>query len=287
MSTATFSQEEEGKLWDAKVIGTSSPKALQRAVFFYIGKVFCIRGGEKQRKLGPSNFMRTSEPECYTYVKHGSKNKVGGLAQLRLENKRVPCVAVPDMIPRCLVHLLDLYLNKLPQWAFDNDVLHYRPKQHTPVSDKIPWYDVIPVGKNKLSSMVKDMCKDCGIEEKTNHSTGASAMFQANVPEKIIQNTTGHRSLDALRKYERTSIEQHQAASKVLMTGKSETQPAPTQQHAGTGLRNIFGNLTKCSIGSITINIIPSTTTTTVGAATMGDDLDYDIDDEALLSLDI
>ena len=95
------------------MIGTSSPKALQRAVFFYNGKVVCIRRGEEQRKLGHSNFMRTSEPECYTYVEHGSKNKAGGLAQLRRENKRVPCVAVPDMIPR-LVHLLDLYLNKLP-----------------------------------------------------------------------------------------------------------------------------------------------------------------------------
>lgn len=194
--TATFTQEEEEKLWDAKVIDTSNSKALQRAVFFYIGKVFCIRGGEKQRKLGPSNFIRTSEPESYTYVEHGSKNKADGLAKLRHENKRVPCIALPDMTPRCLVHLLDLYLNKLPQWAFDNDVLYCRPKQHTPVSDKIPWYDALPVGKNKLSSMVKDMCKDCGIEEKTNHSlraTGASVMFQANVPEKIIQNTTGHR----------------------------------------------------------------------------------------------
>lgn len=131
------------------MINTSNPKALKRAVFFYIGKVFCIRGGEEQRKLGPSNFMRTSEPECYTYVEHSSKNKAGGLAQLRHENKRVPCIAVPDMTPRCLVHLLDLYLNKLPQWAFDNDVLYCRPKQHTPVSDKIPWYDALPVGKNK------------------------------------------------------------------------------------------------------------------------------------------
>lgn len=142
---------------------------------------------------------------------------------------------------------------------------------------------------------MKDMCKDCGIEEKTNHSlraTGASAMFQANVPEKITQNTTGHRSLDALRKYEQTSIEQHQVVSKVLMTGKSESQPLPAPAQPTTThwyrLRNIFGNLTNCSIGSIMINIKPSTTTTTtVGAATVEDDLEDDIDDEFLLSLDL
>ena len=41
-------------------------------------------------------------------------------------------------------------------------------------------------------------------------------MFQANVPEKIIQSITAH-SVDALRKYERVSTEQHQVVSKVLM----------------------------------------------------------------------
>ncbi len=39
---------------------------------------------------------------------------------------------------------------------------------------------------------------------KTNHSlraTGASELFQAGVPEKIIKERTGHHSLEALRTY--------------------------------------------------------------------------------------
>jgi integrase len=35
----------------------------------------------------------------------------------------------------------------------------------------------------------------------TNHSlraTGATRLFEANVPEKLIQERTGHRSIDAL-----------------------------------------------------------------------------------------
>ena len=39
-------------------------------------------------------------------------------------------------------------------------------------------------------------------------------MFQANVPEKIIQKTTGHRSIEALRSYERVSNEQQKAVMK-------------------------------------------------------------------------
>ena len=58
-----------------------------------------------------------------------------------------------------------------------------------------------------------------GIEGKTNHSlraTEATVLFQANVPEKIIQERTGHRNLKSLRQYERTTLEQHQEVSMIV-----------------------------------------------------------------------
>ena len=45
-----------------------------------------------------------------------------------------------------------------------------------------------------------------GLQKKTNHSlgaTGASLMFSAGVPEKLIESVTGHRSSKALEVYER------------------------------------------------------------------------------------
>lgn len=47
-------------------------------------------------------------------------------------------------------------------------------------------------------------------------------MFASNVPEKLIQARTGHRSLESLRLYERPSDEQHQAVSDILTTGKRQ-----------------------------------------------------------------
>jgi len=41
------------------------------------------------------------------------------------------------------------------------------------------------------------MRKEAGLNGKTNHSlraTGATAMFKANVPEKMIRGVTGHQS---------------------------------------------------------------------------------------------
>lgn len=263
-STSVFTLDEENKLWSSNTIGIDTPKQLQRAVFYYIGKCYCIRGGEEQRKLCPSQFVRSSDPDCYTYMEHGSKNITGGLAQLKQDNKRVPCYAVPGSIPRCLVYLLDLYLGKLPLYAFQANVLYCRPKKDTPNGESA-WYDSVPVGKNTLGTMVRDMCAEAGIEKKTNHSlraTGATAMFSASIPEKIIQNSTGHRTLESLRKYEKTSIPQHQAVSSLLMTGKEPCFNQPSrmfQSHSqyddsGAVVRSVLGSIENCTIQSLTIN---------------------------------
>lgn len=74
--TPTFSSDNE-KLWETGVLGDSTPKSSQQAVFFYVVKIFCIYGGEEQRKLGPSQFLWSEHPDCYTYVENGSKNRSG------------------------------------------------------------------------------------------------------------------------------------------------------------------------------------------------------------------
>ncbi len=68
--------------------------------------------------------------------------------------------------------------------------------------------------------MMKNIRKDAGIAgKKTNHSlraTVASKLFAAGVPERIIQESTGHRSIEALCLYEHPTEKQHQAVSTVL-----------------------------------------------------------------------
>ena len=96
---------------------------------------------------------------------------------------------------------------------------------------------------------------------------------RANVPEKIIQKTTGHRSIEALRSYERISEKQHRAVSKVMMTNteyegahsglRTEIQCQENQSvqyNAGTteSLGRLFGDLTNCTIGSVTVNVRPT-----------------------------
>ena len=82
---------------------------------------------------------------------------------------------------------------------------------------------------NSTTPNPNDMCLKAGVEgKKTNHSLRAtsatqmyqSGVYQSGVPEKVIQERTGHRSLKALRCYKRTNEAQHQAVSSVLAAPK-------------------------------------------------------------------
>ena len=123
-----ITEEEESALWESKVIGDHNPLALQRAVFYYVGKVFCLRGGEEQRSLKPSQFFRTSNPDCYTYAENGLKNNSG--SDVKQKNKVVSVYAKPSSRPRCMVHLLDKYFSKFPPKALSMDVFYLRPVYH-------------------------------------------------------------------------------------------------------------------------------------------------------------
>ena len=115
--------------------------------------------------------------------------------------------------------LLDLYLGKLPTKAIEKDLFYLRPLDKVPDNPAAPWFSNAQIGENKLSKMVKEMFKQVGIDDKTNHSlraTGATCLYSANVPEKIIQQRTGHQSLKCLRTYKHTSDEQHLAVSTIL-----------------------------------------------------------------------
>ena len=78
------------------------------------------------------------------------------------------------------------------------DVFCLRPVSNTPLDPSAYWYEAAPVGKEKLRKFLSCMCDEDGINsKKTNHSlraTGTTAMFNANVPEKIIREVTGHTS---------------------------------------------------------------------------------------------
>ena len=72
------------------------------------------------------------------------------------------------------------------------------------------------------------MCREAGIgEHKTNHrlrATAATQMFRQGAPEKVIQERTGHRSIEALHSYERLDEIQHKAVSSLLSNAPGDSR---------------------------------------------------------------
>jgi hypothetical protein len=210
--------EDERQLWETGVLGIHSPASLLNAVFYYNGKNFHLRGGQEHRFLSVSQIQRYQNPNRYVYIETGSKNRSGGINDYKLQNKVVPIVANPE-VEYCHIKLLDLYLSKNPpghQGSF-----YLRPAILSSEKQDLPWFTSQPMGKNQLSKMVSNMFQKAGISGKnvTNHSlraSGTTQLYRAGAPENIIQERTGHKSLDALQLYERTSMDQHENVSKVL-----------------------------------------------------------------------
>ena len=146
-------------------------------------------------------------------------------------------------------------------------VFYWKPKEKVPLDANATWFFMQPVGHDILASMVKTMCAQIGVTGKTNHSlraTGAKRLFKANVPEKLIQERTGHKSTDALQKYERTSVVQQRAVSSVIcashpaifqiavVSAADFKQPLSGEPHSGDSVLSsglsLFQNCNNCTI---------------------------------------
>ena len=154
-----LSKGEEDRLWSSGALSTETPKGLLRAVFFLNGKNFGIVGREKHRELKISDLKRVVNPPRYVYTKSVMK------AHATLLPETVYIEAVAERGNRCHVHVLDLYLQKLPPEAFENDIFYLQPI--APFKDPArPWFTTNPVGKNSLNKMIKEIREDAGIDDQ-------------------------------------------------------------------------------------------------------------------------
>jgi len=88
-SAPPVTKEDENKLWDTGVLNITTPNGLQRAVFLH-WQGLLLEGGEEQRKLKPSQFIRLHNPKRYEYTEHGSKTGMEGFINCKWRTKVFP-----------------------------------------------------------------------------------------------------------------------------------------------------------------------------------------------------
>lgn len=220
-SAAVITEEDEKLMWEKGVLSYDNPVGLQNMVFFYIGLYFSLRGGQEQRDLKIEQFTRHPPSTTiydastyYQYVEYIAKNNQHRFKDIHGKTKVVKSYAIPGS-KSCLVKILDFYFSKLPP---DPKAFYLRPRQK--ITEGQLWYINVPVGVNTLQAILPRISEQSGTSIRyTNHSlraTSATRLFSHNVPEKVIQEVTGHRSLVGLRSYEHTSMEQERNVTLML-----------------------------------------------------------------------
>ena len=223
--------EHEGLLWESGVLGFSCPRSLLRAVFYTVGLHCCLRGGNEHRELKCSQFVRVplegyDADTKYVYTENGSKNYQGRFSETGQQNKIVHVYAQVDSCDRCPVRVIDFYFAKIHLTSDSSISAFYRQPKESSVPLGVAWYKNIPVGVNPLKNMMSQISNLAGLPVKyTNHSlraTSTTRMFTYGIPEKIVAEVTGHKSIKALRQYEQTTKEQLQEAGQAIAKCKSE-----------------------------------------------------------------
>lgn len=116
------------------------------------------------------------------------------------------------------VQLLDSYLSKVPPSEIIKDInlFYLSPLPFTPLRS-MPWYFNEPIQSKKLKTMLKDMCKQASVTGNyTSHSLHAMGATVLWFSENTIQKHTGHKSVNTLRVYERTTEKENLRVSQVL-----------------------------------------------------------------------
>ena len=121
---------------------------------------------------------------------------------------------------------------------------YMRALDHFPTDPKKCCMTKQRMGTNILKNMLPELSEKSGIGvHYTNHSLRATAitrMFNKGIPEKVIAETSGHKTMKALRCYEHTSQQQQQAVTAVINGSNihssnctmQQQQPLPKEPHA-------------------------------------------------------
>ena len=117
---------------------------------------------------------------------------------------------------RCFVRLFKLYTQLCPENRPPN-AFYFQPSNNPSTSC---WYTIKQLGHNTLHKAVATICQVAGIEGyKMNHSlraTAATRLYQSGIDEQLVMERTGHRSLEGVRSYKRTSDTQREVSSDIL-----------------------------------------------------------------------
>ena len=186
----------------------------------YVRHLFSLRSGQEHRalRLTPSQIELVERPGqegIFTLFK-----KSRGTQGKKRQKKVVVQHEISENPSRCFVRLFKLYLSKCPQIRPSNK-FYLKPLKN-PTEDC--WFSSFPIGHTTLAGTIARLCKCAGflgIKPTIPYELLLQlACTRAGVDEQFIIAKIGHRSLEGVRSYKRTNMEQQEKLSDILSATK-------------------------------------------------------------------
>jgi len=216
-----ITEEMEDTLWEKGLLGDHSPQVLSDTMIYLCSLLFALRSGEEHRRLrfNPCQIKLVEQPGRLPYLwykEDKSKTNQAGLYQKNQTPKEVIHHANESNPQRCLVQLFKLYNSLCPSQCPDN-AFYLAP---LPYPAKDCWFKKVPLGHSKLAGVIPRLMKNASIPGYfTNHSLRATCttrLYDGQVDEASIMERTGHRSIEGVRAYKRSTDKLKELSSNVL-----------------------------------------------------------------------
>ena len=224
--------KEENILWESGQFGCENGQALLNTVYFYNCKLFGFRGRDEHRDLcvGQFTFGKDETAKYVEFTGRASKTLKGGLKTRKLNMKQVRHYSSRND-ERCIVSIYEKYIAAIGGTDSPELPFYWKPLQGPGIR-----FAKQVLGVKTLGLLTKRMCEAAKLPgQYTSHSgkrTCASTLYQKGVPEDMIMQRTGHRSVEGVRAYKRASTAMMYECSKHL----DPPSPAKKVDHDGSSM---------------------------------------------------
>ncbi|KAK3754207.1 hypothetical protein QZH41_003309 [Actinostola sp. cb2023] len=230
-ATRELTKAEEDTLFESGQLSIEEPKALQKALWWFLSLHFAWRARDESRKLSWEDVSLENDPEtgdeCLIWkTEKGSKTRTGqkGGHQRAFEPK---AYAITNK-SRCPVEFYKVFRSHRPQSMLAPDSPFYLAINHRRKPEDEVWYLDRPLGKNEIGKFLKESAEAArlnknqpqGHERKlTNHSvrkTSIGRLLDANVEANYVAQLSGHKNLKSLDSYKSASLKNQRSMSAIL-----------------------------------------------------------------------
>ena len=224
-------ENDEVQMWEKKVFDMNTAKGLSYAAFFYVGKVFGLRGGQEHHSLQVEQFTfhRDEQGNYVKYSERKAKTRQGGLKHKRFQTRTVMHYEISNYI--CVYKILLKYISCL---EFSGK-FYRRP---IPTFDGQIKFSGAGIGRNTLGKYMQTIFQAAGVNMEgrkiSNHSARVAqvtTLLNAGHDNFDIQQRSGHRS-DVMDRYKRPSSKRKYETSKQLDIVAAARPDDVTSTHA-------------------------------------------------------